>query len=1007
MKKLFSLLFVALLALSAWGKVVTINFVGMYDANTTLTTVETNEGVTLTFSKAGGSTAPAYNANSQEVRMYKNSTMAVTADEGYTITKIDFTFSQSMWQQSPSSANVGTVGSDGNWTGEANSVLFTNNYEQNTQIRFTKMEVTIMDPASDELVAPEFHPADGTHFTGSLAVTITCATPNAEIQYYEVDPETGLIDWNTYKYYTGEFYVNETKTFAAMASKGNESTDFVYATFTKDLPTVADPVFTPASGTTFEEDLAIRIDCETEGASIMYQVNGGDVEIDEAPVFITLTETSTVTAFASLDGYNDSQEVTATYTKVEPATGTCITFNSETDKGDGTASQNPWTVVKDGVTMACTKGWVDDNSYRIYQNETLTFTSTVGNITRIEFDGADNSKPITNLSTPTGVFNATTASGLWLGDAAEVVFTASAQTRASEIRVYVNGEPTPVITVADPVIAPANNTTFAESQVVTITCETEGAQIYYGFDNETFEAYNAPFTINDACTVYAYAQIDTVKSATVSAKYFKGIEVNNLQQANGLNKNDKFIYNGEATVTYQWKNESNGYINTWIKDATASGLIYGKQVPELAQGDVLNDGWDATKTDYNGIPEYTYPNNVVASGDVIDVTPAEYAALTTENVNEYVILKGQTIVADGDKNFHTGNDLAIYNQFGVTLPTFEDNKLYDVVGIVTIYHDAPELYIISATEVGTIDIVEKPTLPEDATFTESITVEITNNEDGAIIMYSTDNGETWNEYTGALTFTETTTLQAKAVKDGVESLVVTATYTKVEPIVEVTYTLVTDDADLADGDKIILVNSNEAGEAYALGALRKNNFGVVDVTVEDNMTITTGTANVITLEANGDNWNLKTNDGYLYAASSTANWLMLEEEADANADAAITITADTTTIVFQGENTHNIMRFNINVHNEVADPIFSCYGPTSSVKTPVYVYKAAAAQTWELGDVNHSGGVDIEDVTALINAVLGNPTSEYYPEQANCNGDTGIDIEDVTALISRVLNGQW
>ena len=210
MKKLFSLLFVALLALSAWGKVVTINFVGMYDANTTLTTVETNEGVTLTFSKAGGSTAPAYNANSKEVRMYKNSTMTVTADEGYTITKIDFTFSQSMWQQSPSSANVGTVGSDGNWTGEANSVIFTNNYEQNTQIRFTKMEVTIMDPASDELVAPEFHPADGTHFTGSLAVTITCATPNAEIQYYEVDPETGLIDWNTYTYYTGEFYVNET-----------------------------------------------------------------------------------------------------------------------------------------------------------------------------------------------------------------------------------------------------------------------------------------------------------------------------------------------------------------------------------------------------------------------------------------------------------------------------------------------------------------------------------------------------------------------------------------------------------------------------------------------------------------------------------------------------------------------------------------------------------------------------------------------------------------------------
>lgn len=1006
MKKLFSLLFVALLALSAWGKVVTINFVGMYDANTTLTTVETNEGVTLTFSKAGGSTAPAYNANSKEVRMYKNSTMTVTADEGYTITKIDFTFSQSMWQQSPSSANVGTVGSDGNWTGEANSVIFTNNYEQNTQIRFTKMEVTIMDPASDELVAPEFHPADGTHFTGSLAVTITCATPNAEIQYYEVDPETGLIDWNTYKYYTGEFYVNETKTFAAMASKGDDYTDFVYATYTKDLPTCADPVFTPASGTTFEDDLAIRIDCETEGATITYTVND-DIYEDEAPIFITLTETSTVTAIASKDGYNDSEEVTATYTKVEPATGTCITFNCETDKGTGTASQAPWTVEKDGVTVACTKGWVDDNSYRIYQNETLTFTSTVGNITRIEFDGADNSRPISNLTTPTGAFTATASEGTWIGDASEVVFTAGAQTRASEFRVYVNGEVVPVITVAEPVIAPANNTTFSDQLTVTITCETQGATIYYGFDNETFNEYTAPFAINDACTVYAYAQIDTVKSATVQAKYFKGTEVNNLAEAKALNNNDKFFYNGEATVTYQWKNENNQYISTWIKDATGSGLIYGKQVPELTQGDVLNEGWDATKTVYNGIPEFTYPNNVEASGDVVEVTPTEYATLTTDNVNEYVILKDQNIYADGEKNFHNADNLAIYNQFGVTLPTFEDNKLYDVVGIATIYNNAPELYIISATEVGTVNIVAKPTLPEDADFTESITIEITNNEDGATIMYSTDNGETWNEYTTPLTFTETTTLQAKAVKDGVESLVVTATYTKVDPIIEATYALVTDDADLADGDQIILVSNNVAGDAYALGAIRTNNFSAVGVTIDEDMTITTGIANVITLEANGDNWNFKTEDGYLYAASSEKNWMMLEDEADANADAAITITADTTTIVFQGENTRNVMRFNLNVQNEVPNPLFSCYAPTSSVKNPVYIYKVVATQTWELGDVNHSGGVDIEDVTTLINAVLGNPSAEYYPEQANCNGEGGVDIEDVTALIGRVLNGNW
>jgi hypothetical protein len=64
---------------------------------------------------------------------------------------------------------------------------------------------------------------------------------------------------------------------------------------------------------------------------------------------------------------------------------------------------------------------------------------------------------------------------------------------------------------------------------------------------------------------------------------------------------------------------------------------------------------------------------------------------------------------------------------------------------------------------------------------------------------------------------------------------------------------------------------------------------------------------------------------------------------------------------------------------------------------------------FELGDVNHSYGVDIEDVTLLINKVLGSTPDNFFPEQANCNGDAAgsIDIEDVTALINRVLSGTW
>jgi len=61
------------------------------------------------------------------------------------------------------------------------------------------------------------------------------------------------------------------------------------------------------------------------------------------------------------------------------------------------------------------------------------------------------------------------------------------------------------------------------------------------------------------------------------------------------------------------------------------------------------------------------------------------------------------------------------------------------------------------------------------------------------------------------------------------------------------------------------------------------------------------------------------------------------------------------------------------------------------------------------GDVNGDGHVDINDVTTLIDVVLGKDV-EYNASAADCNtasGDGTVDINDVTALIARVLTGTW
>jgi hypothetical protein len=61
-----------------------------------------------------------------------------------------------------------------------------------------------------------------------------------------------------------------------------------------------------------------------------------------------------------------------------------------------------------------------------------------------------------------------------------------------------------------------------------------------------------------------------------------------------------------------------------------------------------------------------------------------------------------------------------------------------------------------------------------------------------------------------------------------------------------------------------------------------------------------------------------------------------------------------------------------------------------------------APHEFEVGDVNHDHSVNIADVTALIDYLLG--SGSVCTTCANVNGDDGINIADVTALIDKLLN---
>jgi hypothetical protein len=132
-----------------------------------------------------------------------------------------------------------------------------------------------------------------------------------------------------------------------------------------------------------------------------------------------------------------------------PGTSTgAITFDADVDKGNASldaANQTPYSVSKEGVTLDVTKGIIgtynNENHYRIYKSETLTITSTVGNIVSVEFTcTAKNDEKYGPgcFTWSTGDYSYSGAVGTWTGNATSVEFVASTnQVRASQIVVKV------------------------------------------------------------------------------------------------------------------------------------------------------------------------------------------------------------------------------------------------------------------------------------------------------------------------------------------------------------------------------------------------------------------------------------------------------------------------------------------------------------------------------------------------------------------------------------------
>ena len=150
---------------------------------------------------------------------------------------------------------------------------------------------------------------------------------------------------------------------------------------------------------------------------------------------------------------------------VTPPTNGTIVFDADMDKGNaGTDSNNAaaYQITKSGVTMEVSSGilgtYNNEAHYRVYKNQTLTLTSTVGNIVKVEFTctANDDAKYGPGCFTVAGGdYTYAGAVGTWTGSAEAIVFTASSnQVRATQVVVTLenaNAGVEDVVTVEVPV----------------------------------------------------------------------------------------------------------------------------------------------------------------------------------------------------------------------------------------------------------------------------------------------------------------------------------------------------------------------------------------------------------------------------------------------------------------------------------------------------------------------------------------------------------------------------
>ena len=416
-----------------------------------------------------------------------------------------------------------------------------------TRIAFYKYNANV-----NAVATPIFLPVAGT-YNGTQNITISCPTEDATIRYTldGTDPTDASTE------YTAAIEVSASTTIKAKAWKdGLTASEIATAEYVITNYTPIDaPTFSPVAGTyTGVQQITILA---AEGATIRYTLDGTDPTetSTEYTGAITISSDMTIKARAWKEGYLPSAVASANYVIEIPvltfnklASHTQITTNDiymivDVNSGNALTSENGTsslptavavTIENDAITAAVPyelqwKFAAEDGGYIIYpatNNEIWLYTTDANNTLRVgtgennlwEIDVTDDVETayhgMKNIA-----FNRFL--GVYSGQTWRTYTSVNNNIKNTQIEFFILGdapEPAPVAPVFSPIAG-----TYTNSVDVYLSCETDGATIYYTIDGsdptDASIAYTDAIHITENTTIKAIAIKNALSSEIVSATY--------------------------------------------------------------------------------------------------------------------------------------------------------------------------------------------------------------------------------------------------------------------------------------------------------------------------------------------------------------------------------------------------------------------------------------------------------------------------------------------------------